>query len=70
MPFNIKVRITALGRYQNELIPELKKRDIITEPGQLCNVLKGRLQGQKADDILSAANEIVTEWEHEQRRTS
>lgn len=70
MPFNIKARVVALGRYQNELIPELKKRDIITEPGQLCNVLKGRMTGDKADRILSAANEIVTEWENECRRTS
>ncbi len=70
MPFRIKERLVALGRYQNELIPELKKRDIPTEPSQLCNALKGRLPGQKGDRILSAANEIVTEWEHEARRTS
>ncbi len=70
MPFRIKARVMALGRYQNELIPELKKRGISTEPGQLSRALKGNLTGKKADDIISAANEIVTEWEHEARRTS
>lgn len=70
MPFRIKERLAALGRYQNELIPELKKRDISTEPSQLCNALKGRLGGSKGDRILSAANEIVTEWEHEAKELS
>lgn len=70
MPFRIKARVIALGRYQRELIPELRKRGIVTNVSQLSHALRGDLHGQKADDIISAANEIVTEWERECRRTS
>lgn len=70
MPFRIKARLTAIDRKQVELIAELRKRDITTNPSELSNVLKGALQTPKAERILSAANEIVTEWEQEHRKTS
>lgn len=71
MPFRIKVRLAELGRSQVSLIPILKERyDLKTDPAELSKVFRGSLQTKKASDILSAANEIVTEWEHEHRRTS
>ncbi|MCI5903520.1 MAG: hypothetical protein MRZ61_00060 [Oscillospiraceae bacterium] len=70
MPFRIKVRLAELGRKQVELIPALEKRQIKTNPSELSNTLKGVLQSPKAEKILSAANEIVTEWEQEHRKTS
>ena len=70
MPFRIKSRLTEINRKQVDLIVELRKRDIMTNPSELSNVLKGILQTPKAERILSAANEIVTEWERECRRTS
>lgn len=70
MPFRIKARLTAIDRKQVELIAELRKRDITTNPSELSYVLKGTLQTPKAERILSAANEIVTEWEQEHRKTS
>lgn len=70
MPFRIKSRLAEINRKQVDLIAELRKRDIMTNPSELSNVLKGILQTPKAERILSAANEIVTEWENEHRRTS
>ena len=70
MPFRIKVRLAELGRKQVELIPDLEKRQITTNAADLSNTLKGVLQSPKAEKILSAANEIVTEWEQEHRKTS
>lgn len=70
MPFRIKVRLAEINRKQVDLIPELRKRDIITNPSELSNVLKGIMQTPKAEKILSAVNEIVTEWEREHRKIS
>lgn len=63
MPFKIKVRLMELGRKQVDLIPALKERGIPVSPCELSNTLSGVLQSPKAEKILSAANEIVTEWE-------
>ena len=71
MPFRIKVRLTEMNRSQASLIPILKtKYDLKVDPAELSKILKGILQNPKADKVLSAANEIVTEWEHEARRIS
>lgn len=64
MPFKIKVRLMELGRKQVDLIPALKERGIMITPAELSNTLSGMLQSPKAEKTLSAANEIVTEWEH------
>ncbi len=71
MPFRIKVRLTEMNRSQASLIPILKsKYDLKVDPAELSKILKGFMQTPKADKVLSAANEIVTEWEHEARRIS
>lgn len=65
MPFKIKIRLMELGKKQVELIPELAKMGIKTEPAELSNALSGRYQKPKLDKILSACNVIVTEWENQ-----
>lgn len=65
MPFKIKIRLMELGKKQVELIPELAKMGIKTEPAELSNALSGRYQKPKLDKILSACNVIVTGWENE-----
>lgn len=54
-----------LGKKQVDLIPELAKMGIKTEPAELSNALSGRYQKPKLDKILSACNVIVTEWENQ-----
>ena len=65
MPFRIKIRLMELGKKQVDLIPELAKIGIKTEPAELSNALSGRYQKPKLDKILSACNVIVTEWENQ-----
>lgn len=68
MPFKIKVRLAELGKKQVELIPELAKRGLKVNPTELSNAILGRIQQPKTDKILSAANEIVSEWEKAEKR--
>ena len=68
MPFKIKVRLAELGRKQVELIPELAKRGLRVNPTELSCAVRGICQSPKSMKILSAANEIVSEWESERRR--
>lgn len=68
MPFKIKVRFAELGKKQVDLIPELAKRGLKVNPTELSNAILGRTQQPKTDKILSAANEIVSEWEKAEKR--
>lgn len=63
MPFKIKVRLAELGRTQVDLIPELAKRGVKVSPTELSYAVRGISQTPKSGKILSAANEIVSEWE-------
>lgn len=65
MPFEIKVRLVKLGKKQVDLIPELAKRGIKVDPTELSYAIRGITQTPKSAKILSAANEIVSEWEKE-----
>ena len=69
MPFRIKIRLMELGKKQRDLIPELAKMGIKTEPAELSNALSGLYQKPKLDRILSACNVIVTAWEKKISRT-
>ena len=64
MPFKIKVRLMELGKKQTDLIPELAKRGIKANPTEISQAVNGTNQQKKIMDIISAANEIVSEWEH------
>lgn len=65
MPFKIKVRLAELNKKQNELIPELVKRGIKVNSTELSQAVNGTNQQPKMQTILSAANEILSEWESE-----
>ena len=68
MLFDIKSRVHALNKKCVMLLPELMERGINTNPAQLSNSLHGYYKGGKYDAIVSACNEIVSEWEKEVRR--
>jgi hypothetical protein len=68
LPFRIKIRLMELGKKQRDLIPELAKMGIKTEPAELSNALSGLYQKPKLDRILSACNVIVTAWEKENKQ--
>lgn len=65
MPFDIQFRLKKIGKYQVDLIPELAKRGIKTDPTELSYAIRGITQSPKSGKLLSAANEIVSEWERE-----
>lgn len=68
MPFKIKVRLAELGKKQVDLIPKLAKRGLKVNPTELSFAILGRKQQPKTDKILSATNEIVSEWENAENR--
>ena len=65
MTFKIKSRVYALGKKMQDLIPEIEARGIMTvSRAELSDALKnGGRQTPKAQQIVTLANEIVTEWE-------
>ncbi len=65
MPFKIKARLAELGKKQVDLIPELEKRGLKVSPAELSGAILGRVKQPKADKVLSASNEIISEWERE-----
>jgi len=62
-PFNIKMRLGKLGKYQVDLIPELAKRGLKVDSTELSYTIRGISQSPKSGKILFAANKIVSEWE-------
>lgn len=68
MPFKIKVRLVELGKNQVDLIPELAKRGLKVNSTELSYAIRGISQTPKSAKILSAANEIVSEWEKAEKR--
>ena len=63
MPYRIKIRLIELGKKQKDLIPALLKKGIDANPAEISNALNGTYQKPKLDKILTACNEIVSEWE-------
>ena len=66
MPFRIKARLADLGKKQVDLIPELAKRGLKVNPTELSQAIKGINQQKKIMNVLSAVNEIVSEWEKQE----
>lgn len=65
MPLEIKIRLMKLGKKQKDLLFELRKRNINTNPPHLSNVLNGVREGKQSQLILKMCDEIVSEWEKE-----
>lgn len=46
------------------LINELEERGIVTEKTELSSIIKGTRRGPKAEKIIDASAEILTEYEN------
>lgn len=61
----IKSRLIELGRKQVELISELEKRGILTNPSELSYSINGKLNTPKGTLIRNECLKILDEWEKE-----
>ncbi len=60
---NIKNRLNDVRKKQVDLIPKLRERGIKTTPSEISKAISGYWTEPKAERILAACNEIVTDWE-------
>ena len=61
----VRERLKALGKTQNWLILEMKKRNVSVITSEFSNILNGVLTTPKAQIVLTLCNEILTEYEKE-----
>ena len=61
-------RLTALNMTQVELLFELRRRGVNTQPSELSPVLRGVVTYPKAKKIYKECDKIVTDWETERNR--
>lgn len=61
----VRERLKALGKTQNWLILEMKKRNVSVITSEFSNILNGVLTTPKAQRVLALCNEILTEYEKE-----
>lgn len=61
----VRERLKALGKTQNWLIVEMKKRNVSVLTSEFSNILNGVLTTPKAQRVLTLCNEILTEYEKE-----
>ena len=61
----VRERLKALGKTQNWLILEMKKRNVSVITSEFSNILNGVLTTPKAQRVLTLCNEILTEFEKE-----
>lgn len=59
----VRERLKALGKTQNWLILEMKKRNISVLTSEFSNILNGVLTTPKAQKVLLLCDEILTEYE-------
>ncbi len=59
----VRERLKALGKTQNWLILEMKKRNISVLTSEFSNILNGVLTTPKAQKVLVLCDEILTEYE-------
>ena len=62
--YNIKNRLDALGKTQVWLLIELRKRGVLTQPPQLCNIINGIYTYPKAQLVGKTCDEILKEAEN------
>lgn len=62
--YNIKDRLTALGKSQVWLLKELRKQGVLIQPPQLCNIINGIYTYPKATTVLVECDKIIREIEH------
>ncbi len=61
----VRERLKALGKTQNWLILEMKKRNVSVITSEFSNILNGVLTTPKAQRVLTLCDEILTEYEKE-----
>ena len=61
--YNLKARLEALGKTQVWLLIELRKKGVVTQPPQLCNILNGLYTYPKAKSVMEMCNTIIKEAE-------
>lgn len=61
----VRERLKALGKTQNWLIVEMKKRNVSVLTSEFSNILNGVLTTPKAQRVLTLCDEILTEYEKE-----
>ena len=61
----VRERLKALGKTQNWLIVEMKKRNVSVLTSEFSNILNGVLTTLKAQRVLTLCDEILTEYEKE-----
>ena len=61
----IRERLKALGKTQNWLIIEMKKRGVSVITSEFSNILSGVLTTPKATRVLTLCDEILTTYEQD-----
>ena len=62
--YNIKERLTQLGKSQIWLLKMLRERGVDTQPPQLSNIINGNYTYPKAIEVLEICNDVLTEVEN------
>ena len=63
MTYNIKVRLLQVGKYQTDLIKELKRHNIKVSQSELSLFINGVENPPRSELVLSEADKILQEWE-------
>ena len=61
--YDIKERLDKIGKSQVWLLMELRKRGVMTQPPQLCNIINGIYTYPKAQLVAKECDEIIKEVE-------
>ena len=61
--YNIKERLTALGKSQVWLLQQLRNKGVSIQPPQLCNIVNGIYTYPKATTVLEECDKIIREFE-------
>ena len=62
--YNIKERLTRLGKSQVWLLRKLRERGVEIQPPQLSNIINGNYTYPKAQKVLVLCEEVLTEVEN------
>lgn len=63
--YNIKERLSHLGKSQVWLLKELRNNGYSIQPPQLCNIINGNYTYPKANAVLEECDNILTIMEME-----
>lgn len=62
--YNIKERLTELGKSQVWLLKRLREKGTEVQPPQLSNIINGIYTYPKAQKVLAICNDVLTEVEN------